>query len=211
MLPLSEKELDELVALERARGEPPLTNWDSIASELRSQGIIRQQPFMSRFNSRSWMQIAAALALVAGGLAIGRYTAKPNQSTVAASSPAPASPIAGNTTAQNVSNAAATTAAEFKSADEAWEVLNRAGEEYQRASAFLSATNNEIPLPNSTDTYRTRLAALDQAMGSMRTALHEAPHDPVLNQYYMATVGAREATLRQLGTALPAGRSLNRF
>jgi hypothetical protein len=48
-------------------------------------------------------------------------------------------------------------------------------------------------------------------MSSMRTALHEAPHDPVINQYYMATVGAREATLRQLGTALPAGRSLNRF
>jgi hypothetical protein len=212
MLPLSEKELDELVALERARGEPPLTNWDSIASELRSQGIIRQQPFMSRFNSRSWMQIAAALALVAGGLAIGRYTAKPNQSTVAASSPAPASPIAGNTTAQNVSNTAAATAAEFKSADEAWEVLNRAGEEYQRASAYLSASNTEVPMPTNPSQYRTRLAALDGVMTEIRGALKEAPEDPVINQYYLATVGAREATLRQLGTTLrPAGVSLNRF
>lgn len=210
MLPLSEKELDELVALERARGEPPLTNWDSIAAELRSNGLIKER--WGGSSTRLLMQIAAALALVAGGTAIGRYTARSNPSTVAATPSASASPVAGNPAALNVStNAATIREPEFKSADEAWAVLNRAGEEYQRASAYLSASNNEIPLPNSTDTYRTRLAALDQAMGSMRTALHEAPHDPVLNQYYMATVGAREATLRQLGTTLPAGRSLNRF
>jgi hypothetical protein len=210
MLPLSEKELDELVALERARGEPPLTNWDSIASQLRAEGIIRQQPFMSRFNSRTWIQIAAALALVAGGAVIGRYTARPNSTAVAVQSTTPASSIANNTNALNVSDAAATQT-EFKSAEEAWAVLNRAGEEYQKASAFLSASNQSVTLPDNTETYRTRLAALDNVMNDMRNAMKEAPHDPVINQYYMATVGAREATLRQLGTALPAGQRLNRF
>jgi len=48
-------------------------------------------------------------------------------------------------------------------------------------------------------------------MTEVRQALREAPQDPVINQYYQATVGAREATLRQLGTTLPAGAKLNRF
>jgi hypothetical protein len=48
-------------------------------------------------------------------------------------------------------------------------------------------------------------------MTEMRAALQEAPQDPVINQYYLATVGAREATLRQLGTTLPPGAKLNRF
>jgi hypothetical protein len=49
-------------------------------------------------------------------------------------------------------------------------------------------------------------------MAEIRGALKEAPQDPVINQYYLQTVGAREATLRQLGTTLrPAGVSLNRF
>ena len=41
MLPLSEKELDDLVARERERGAPPLTDWDSIAAQLRAEGLIR--------------------------------------------------------------------------------------------------------------------------------------------------------------------------
>ena len=88
MLPLSEKELDELVALERARGEPPLTNWDSIASELRSQGLIKDR--FGGLATRRLMQIAAALALVAGGALIGRYTAQSNSSAVAVKSTEPA-------------------------------------------------------------------------------------------------------------------------
>ncbi len=100
---------------------------------------------------------------------------------------------------------------QFASPEQAWEVLNRAGEEYQRASAYLSENNNEVPLPPTTDQYRTRLAALDNVMTEMRGAMKEAPQDPVINQYYLATVGAREATLRQLGTVLPASARMNRF
>jgi len=212
MLPLSEKELDELVALERARGEPPLTNWDSIASQLRAEGLIRKQPFMSRFNSRTLMQIAAAVALVAGGVAIGRYTTRPTTVIANRVADSVSSQVANNAAAQNAAASfAATAQTEFKSADEAWAVLNRAGEEYQRASAFLSASNQSVTLPDNTETYRTRLAALDNVMSDVRDAMKEAPHDPVINQYYMATVGAREATLRQLGTTLPAGQRLNRF
>lgn len=228
MLPLSENELDELVARERERGAPPLTDWDSLADRLRAEGLIKAPAFGgsggggggARFTTRSWMQAAAAVLLVAGGAAIGRVTAPasssettPAQSAQTAAPSAPTSSAAAQTLApgQTASAAVASNAPEFRSPEEAWDVLNRAGEEYQRASAYLSASNPEVPLPTNPDTYRTRLAALDNVMSEMRSALNEAPHDPVINQYYLATVGAREATLRQLGTTLPAGAKLNRF
>lgn len=218
MLPLSENELDELVARERERGAPPLTDWDSLAHRLRAEGLIKAPAFDGggrggRGGPRIWMQAAAALLLVAGGAAVGRVTAPASSSetvpTQSAQTAAPAGPAAA--TGQAASGAVASNAPEFRSPEEAWEVLNRAGEEYQRASAYLSASNTEVPLPTNPDTYRTRLAALDNVMSEMRSALNEAPHDPVINQYYLATVGAREATLRQLGTTLPAGAKLNRF
>ncbi|MDP9177963.1 MAG: hypothetical protein M3O61_09825 [Gemmatimonadota bacterium] len=223
MLPLSENELDELVARERERGAPPppLTDWDSLADRLRAEGLIKATAFGGsggsgggRFARRTWMQAAAALLLVAGGAAVGRFTAPASSSETTATQSAQASGPASPTGAAGQAASATTassTASEFRSPEEAWEVLNRAGEEYQRASAYLSASNTEVPLPTNPDTYRTRLAALDNVMTEMRSALNEAPHDPVINQYYLATVGAREATLRQLGTTLPAGARLNRF
>src|SRR5687768_6563045 len=196
MLPLSEKDLDELVARERERGAPPLTNWDALAERLLAEGLM-QPP--SRFVLRPWMRMAAAIALVAGGAVAGRMTASAPVPQAAAT---PASPA---------STALASTQTQFRSAEDAWEALNRAGEEYQRSSAYLSASNTEVPMPSGPDQYRTRLVALDNVMSDMRDALKEAPQDPVINQYYLATVGAREATLRQLGTTLPASARMNRF
>ena len=208
MLPLSEKELDDLVAQERERGAPPLTDWDSLATRLRAEGLIAtSRSPVERLAARPWMQAAAAVLIAFGGVAVGRFTASPTRT------PPPDRNVASTQTAttqgQNVS--APTNPTEFHSPEEAWATLNRAGEEYQRASSYLSASNTEVPMPTNPETYRTRLAALDNVMTEMRSALHEAPHDPVINQYYLATVGAREATLRQLGTTLPAGARLNRF
>lgn len=207
MLPLSENALDEMVARERDRGAPALTNWDSLSAQLRMEGLIRDQS--TRFTIRPWMQIAAGITLAIGGAAFGRMTASPAPQVAVQS----AAPVAQQPSNNSIAmNASATTPAQFKSSDEAWETLNRAGEEYQRASAYLSATNNEVPMPNNASQYRTRLAALDNVMTEIRGALKEAPQDPVINQYYVTTVGAREATLRQLGATLrPAGVSLNRF
>lgn len=216
MLPLSENELDAVVTRERERdrGSPLLTDWDSLSARLRAEGLIQESvksPFAAR---RRWIQVAAGLALMAGGAAVGRVTAGapvvPTRSAQTSSS-ANAAAVAATSSGATATNASLASATPFKSPDEAWEALNRAGEEYQRASAYLSATNTEIPLPQGPDQYRTRLAALDNVMSEMRDALKEAPQDPVINQYYLATVGAREATLRQLGTTLPASARLNRF
>jgi len=220
MLPLSESELDDLVARERERGTLPLTDWSTLSAQLRAEGLIRTPAGGSRFAGRHLMQAAAAIMLVAGGAAIGRYTspssaASPASSQVAAVSSgndqgSNATPVSESQSTGSATNASATNA-EFHSPEEAWATLNRAGEEYQRASAYLSAGNTQVPMPTNPGTYRTRLAALDNVMSDMRAALQESPHDPVINQYYLATVGAREATLRQLGTTLPAGARLNRF
>jgi|SRR5215213_3447449 len=215
MLPLSENELDNLVARERERPQP-LTSWRSISAELRSEGLI-VDPVVSRFPVRRMLQIAAAMVLAVGGAAIGRASvgAPVLPAPVAQGSGsllAPASSSLGSS-AGSAGSLASMTSGQFSSPEEAWDVLNRAGEEYQRASAYLSSNNAEVPMPKAgASQYRTRLAALDGVMSEIRGALKEAPEDPVINQYYLATVGAREATLRQLGTTLrPAGLSLNRF
>ena len=209
-MPLSENALDEMVARERERGAPPLTDWDSLSVRLKAEGLIRE-PITSRFgSSRRWMQVAAGLTLAVGGAAIGRASAGapvvPNKSAALEKAPATTSPQAANT------SLASSTDVQFKSPEEAWDALNRAGEEYQRASAYLSASNTQVPMPSNPSQYRTRLAALDGVMSEIRGAMKEAPQDPVINQYYLTTVSAREATLRQLGTTLrPEGVSLSRF
>ena len=206
MLPLSENALDEMVTREKDRGMPPLTDWDTLSSRLRAEGLI-QDTETQRFGMRPWMRMAAAVTLAVGGAAIGRATA--------GAPLIPAATVQTAATAQapaaEQGSLASNTAATFSSPEEAWEVLNRSGEEYQRASAYLSENNNQVPMPAATDQYRTRLAALDNVMNEMRDAMAKSPQDPVINQYYLATVGAREATLRQLGTVLPASAQMNRF
>ncbi len=70
---------------------------------------------------------------------------------------------------------------------------------------------NDDTTVNAQAVYRARLAALDQMMTASRAGLYEAPQDPVLNQYDLAVDMAREATLRQLGAALPVDRVMERF
>lgn len=207
-MPLSENAFDEMVARERAKNALPLTDWDSLSARLRAEGLIKD-PIVPRFNTRRLMQIAAGLALAIGGAAAGRASA--GASLIPGPAPMASAESAPQEAPANTS-LASTSSLQFKSPEEAWEVLNRAGEEYQRASIYLSANNTEVPMPSNPSQYRTRLAALDNVMTEIRGALKEAPQDPVINQYYLATVGAREATLRQLGTTLsPKGVSLNRF
>ena len=74
MLPLSENALDEMVARERERGAPPLTDWTSLSARLRTEGLMKPAS-SSGFISRGWMQAAAGLVLAVGGAAVGRMTA----------------------------------------------------------------------------------------------------------------------------------------
>ena len=55
------------------------------------------------------------------------------------------------------------------------------------------------------------MATLDEVGATVRQALTESPGDPVINGYYLTTLGQREATLRQLNASLPLGVRVNSF
>jgi hypothetical protein len=83
---------------------------------------------------------------------------------------------------------------------------------FYRRAAFSPAAHDTVDLaPGSPAAIRRRLAALDEVGATVRQALTESPADPVINGYYLTTLGQREATLRQLNASLPVGVRLNSF
>ena len=199
---LSEEQLDQIIAAERSRELAPLNEWRTIAARAREEGLIRESQSSRRWaSSQPWLQSAAAVLLLVGGLAIGRATiALPSAvegSTVNATPPATTASNANGSSASVPSNAT------FASVDEASATLNQAVDAYQRASEFLAVNNASVGSGDSVAMYSARAAALDKIENATVSALRTAPHDPVLNQYYLATMGARVAT-QQL-VARPVG------
>ena len=214
--------LRDLAAAEAGGASARLTSWDSLSAALKDEGLIarKQAPVLTltppstpavarpprRFQVGEWaLRAAAALLLVAGGVAVGRSTDRPaspsesvaEQTQPVATTDAPLG-LASNFSVSYTSNA------------EALAALYRAQREYERAATFLM-TNNPVGDETEPDVYRARLAALDNVMQASMTALEGAPADPVLNRYYIAAAGARESTLRQLQTSLPAGSRIDSF
>jgi hypothetical protein len=191
---VSEDRFDQLVSDERARDKATLNTWEIIAARAREEGLIRDNP-RARWTSAPWTRAAAAVVVLAGGIAIGRWMPSSSQSdptpAVATAAPAPA---------------------RFTTVEEAWATLDRASAEYQSASAFLAANSSlATSVTDSVSIYRNRLAALEQLMDATAAARENAPRDPVINQYYLAALGAREATAQQLGAVRPASLRLKGF
>ena len=181
---LSEEKLDELVAQEREREQPPLNDWRTIAARAREEGLIRESSSRGWLSVQPWVQAAAAVLLLIGGIAIGRTTiALP--SAIGSSGSANATIGASQSSVGDAS---------FASVEEATASLDRAERDYERASRFLAANNASGVNRDSSAIYTARLAALDQVVNATESALQTAPHDPVINQYYLATMGARVAT-----------------
>jgi hypothetical protein len=186
--------------------QAPLNEWRTIAARAREEGLIRETQ-ASRWwtSSQPWLQSAAAVLLLIGGIAIGRATiALPSALPATASNPTPA--VASATplpASSNQSTLSSSGNATFASADEASAALNRAVKDYQRASEFLAVSNGSSGMRDSLAMYSARAAALDKIENATVSALQTAPHDPVINQYYLATMGARVATQQQL--AQPVG------
>jgi hypothetical protein len=201
---LSEDQLDQIITAERARQQAPLNEWRTIAARAREEGLIRESESRSWIAGRPWIQAAAAMLLLVGGIAIGRTTiAIPSSAQSAADS----QQMAG--TERTPSAATTNATASFASVDDASAALARALGDYQRASAYLAANSSDPTTVDSSRIYRTRLAALEKVNNAMESALITAPHDPVINQYYLATMGARVAT--QQMAARPVGLALRGF
>jgi hypothetical protein len=186
-----------LLALARSEGSipsVPLTRWETLAPQLAAAGLIRRRAY------RWPLRVAAALVFTVGGGLIGRYTASPHGMVVAGMT-------GGAPAADNRDDSMPI----FHSAAEALATLNRAESEYRHATAYLVAQEPETTTTDLRDAYRARLAALDEVAQATQQGLQEVPNDPVLNQYFQSTVGARNATLRQLRGALPVGFRLERY
>ncbi|MDP9206433.1 MAG: hypothetical protein M3P12_13435 [Gemmatimonadota bacterium] len=189
---LSEDQLDQIIAEERARPQPPLNDWRTIGARARDEGLIRESSSGGRGSRQPWMQAAAAVLLLIGGIGIGRTTIALPSATVRSNAPQTANPPTATASGSfAVSGPGDTT---FASLEEAAATLDRAVAEYKRATAFLAANNSPGPSRDSLAMYSKRLVALDKVFDATESALQAAPQDPVINQYYLATMGARAAT-----------------
>jgi hypothetical protein len=212
----------------------PLTRWESLAPELHRAGLVtagalmsapavpdRPQPRRSAMrHTVAWLQAAAVLILLGGGAALGRLSAgaSPLGSLAFTRDRAHDAPSVGGIPLPPLPPGPTEVAVgfgpdvlpEFSSVDEARSALQRYEFAYQSAARYL-ADHDSTARVGDTDAYRTRLAALDRAGRAMSDALREVPYDPVINGYYLTTLGQREATLRQLDTSLPEGYRVRSF
>lgn len=195
-----------LVAMAHAEREPfglPLTRWDAIAAGLASQPPLEHAAPRTRRSKPRLLQIAAGLLLVAGGAMAGRVSA--------GAGPLPNRSLAGTTPSSRSTAQLSSDSAAFASVDDARERMQQSEMIYQQASAFLARYDTNSATGGSPIAVRSRLVALDQMISTQREAMRQAPHDPVINGYYLTTLGQREATLRQLNSALPASLRVNSF
>jgi len=195
----------------------PLTAWSQLAPQLRAEGIIVDAaggdgralttdapmlPFMKTDAKKPRLQLyamraAAGFALIFGGALAGRISAgvpfvsQKQQFTAAL-------PVEQD--------------AQYSNPSEALQALTVAQQQYQAAAAFLAAQDTTPRFVGmNQERYRARLDALDEIAATTRAALYRAPQDPMLNQYYLTTLGAREATLREIGATMPDTRRMERY
>ncbi len=215
-----------LAGSERTRIGPPSSAWESIAAQLRSEGLVQPPPLSVVAVGQSiapperqqrashvtlhvprWvLQAAAAVVLVAGGMVAGRMTARDAGRQVIAQT--------GDGAAQGLAQNVALTSSSFRSREEAQTAMQSAEHAYQRAAEFLAATDSaSAPASESSaaEVYRARLAAFDGVVAATQQALYAAPADPVINRAYLATNAAREVALKQLNLVSPAGMQINRY
>jgi hypothetical protein len=145
--------------------------------------------------------------LLAAGTVAGRVSAGLTFADAVALRPAPAVSAAEGTI---VPVSATSGSPMFRSTEDALAQLQRAQRAYEDAASYLAAHDTSSS-SQSSDQYRTRLAALDMASATFEQALTDAPEDPIINQYYRATMSAREVAIRRLGTTLPVNVRMGRF
>jgi hypothetical protein len=178
----------------------PLTRWETISAEWATVALESDRS-VSRARHNRWMlQIAAGILLVAGGAMAGRMST--GSAPLPGGAPIVQTADAPTTEAQPVAqfNSDST----FASVDEARAAQLRAELLYQQSTAYLARIDTTSAGDQSPVAYRSRLAVFDRVLSTTRDALREAPHDPVINGYYLTTMGQREATLQQMNAALPA-------
>jgi len=213
-----------LVAMARTERDAigiPLTRWESIAGAMAAETptpiprlVADDRAVAPRGRAvramRTPMRAAAGFLLLAGGAIAGRLSAGAPLWPVGAT----ASVVANqpdDVNAQVASVGSDRSSMTFASVEDARATQLRLESMYQQADSYIAEHDSAGARDYSPEMVKTRLAALDQMIPITREAMREAPHDPVMNSYYLTTVGQREAALRQLNIALPASLRSNSF
>ena len=218
-----------LASDERDRIAPPLTDWATLSQQLRALEIIDDNftsqtvaaqpgtsvvPFVAPPpRRRAWLaglRVAAGLVFAVGFGALGRMSANAPVVPSAGEIKGLATALIGNSVDRIIPPLQGD-APSFSDVQDALASLETSQRNYDRAVAFIAAHDSTPSSPDAGEVFRARLAALDQMAETSRQALALAPTDLVLNQYYLSTLGAREVTLRQLGSSLGQGQRLVRF
>ena len=218
---LSEQALDALITREQTRVVAPLTEWRALSLALQQEGLVHgytapksppreyvaepvvQRGGWLRTTGRWTMRLAASAALVGAGVVAGRGMTF-GQDFITQMQLAMSDSTGSHGTVRVGGKP-------FSSQADARKTLLRAQTDYQRAAAFLAATDTGPQIVGEPDLYRDRLAGLDEMTAASLTALKDAPQDPLLNQYFLSATAAREATLQQLGNSLPVGSTMASF
>ena len=189
---VAQRKLARMAAAAGPLTDGPISNFNALVPRLKAEGLIARED--RRAVAIRWtMRAAASLALVTGGVLAGRMSMKAPGGTAAPDASGAGSLVAG---ARPVST--------FNTPDDAVKALSSSQQTYQSAAAYLAAQDTSSHFIGlNENTYRTRLSALDEILAATRTALYQAPQDPVLNQYYQGTLTARQATLVQLRGVMP--------
>lgn len=158
--------------------DPPEQAWDAIEERLRAEGLLRAAPPFWRAAPRL-LTLAASLALfLAGGLAGYAFGSDAGNQGVPTLAGAPALAPAGVEQA-----AEAVLAAETRYLD--------ALQAYNRHTSGGAESRDMV----------ARLAALESIVQLTRSALSEAPADPVINGYHFVALAQRDAMLQQIAAS----------
>jgi hypothetical protein len=191
---VAQRKLARMAAAAGPLTEGPISDFDALLPRLKAEGLVAG-PDRRRLVVRWSIRLAASLALVAGGALAGRMSVAAGRASLAqAADSANGGPIV----------AGAESVTSFRTPDDAIKALSLSQQTYQNAAAYLAAQDTTAHFIGlNENTFRTRLTALDDILAATRTALYQAPQDPVLNQYYQGTLSARQATLVQLRSMVP--------
>jgi hypothetical protein len=195
----AQRALFSMAASERESIGVPLTEWDTLANRLKTEGLI--VPSAARRDYSVGLRAAAVLLLIGAGALIGRASAGTALIPGGFTGTEPT-----EVSARAVPDSLPTT---FASVEEARRWRRVYANAYQSTVTYLAA--NDSGSQETPAVMRTRLSALDRVSRAMREALNDAPYDPVINDFYLNSFGQREATLRQLNAVLPQGVRLNSF
>jgi hypothetical protein len=162
--------------------EPPATEWSKIETRLLEEGLVR------RTMRRQWpasLRIAASMALFAVGAASG--IAWTNAAHVGS----------GRRSVLRPANASFIAATEPTNRAEAVELYEQAEALYLDALTRVT----EIEGPQQGGDPLARLAVLQSIAAITRSALDQAPADPVINGYHLTALAQKEATLRLIAAS----------